>query len=152
MQTPFISYYEHLAKLAQIANKQTLFLARILYLMEFSKEHRQYFVDMSQFRKLEIMKEISPLVEDKNALTLANQYLNKLKKAGFIRSIGKGVWIVDPMSYGKYRSVSKSLRTENATMFLTSEYSPAGLRETSTSIVDDRTGKSETAQDYSKAS
>lgn len=130
MTTPFITYYEHLAKLAQIANKQTMFLAHLMYHMEFDQVNYQYYIDLSTLRKMKIMAEISPDMAVENRLNMANQYVNKLKKAGFIRNLSRGLWLVDPMSYGKYRSVSKSLRTENAQLFVSSEFTADRLVKT----------------------
>lgn len=141
--TPFIAYYEHLAKLAQVANKQTLFLAHVLYHMEFDQVNKQYYVDLSVMKKLQIMAEISPDMQSENMLNLANQYINKLKKAGFIRSLSRGVWLVDPMCYGKYRSVSKSLRTENARIYSNMEFTADQLVKTKVKIVSPEIGETE---------
>ncbi len=141
--TPFIAYYEHLAKLAQVANKQTFFLAHILYHMEFDQVNKQYYVDISTMKKLQIMAEVSPNMKPENRLNLANQYINKLKKAGFIRSLSRGVWLVNPMCYGKYRSVSKGLRTENAKIYTSAEFTADQLVKTKIEVVSPETGETE---------
>jgi hypothetical protein len=74
MPAAFITYYEALAKLNQVANKQTMFLAHVLYHMDFDKKTRQYLVDISTSKKKRIMKEISPTVKEESLLNLANQY------------------------------------------------------------------------------
>lgn len=138
MSQPFISYYEHIAKLAQVANKQTIFLAHILHQMEFNQDNKQYFIDMSTYKKLQIMKEISPDVEDKNLLNLANQYLSKLKKADFIKNVSRGLWLVHPECYGKYRMISKSLREENARIYTTAVFDKNGQILEETEVVVDK--------------
>ena len=122
MAKAFISYYEHLAKLAQVANKQTMFLAHMLSNMEFDRGSKQYIVDMSTVRKINIMQEVSPEVPKDRALANANQYLNKLSKVGLVRSAGHGAWVVDPMCYGQNAIVSGQLRKENKKIFATYEF------------------------------
>lgn len=122
MAKAFISYFEHLAKLAQVANKQTMFLAHMLSDMEFDKSSNQYMVDMSTVRKIKIMEEVSPEVPKDRALANANQYLNKLSKVGLVRSVGHGAWLIDPTCYGQHRVISGSLRKENKKIFATYEF------------------------------
>ncbi len=141
MPAPFITYYEAIAKLAQVANKQTMFLSHILYNMEFSREHKQYIVDMSTAKKISIMKEISPAVKDSALLNLGNQYLNKLKKADFIRPVGRGIWLVNPMCYGKFRMISKHLRTENTKVYANMIFGEEGLEEIRTRATTDVNGE-----------
>jgi hypothetical protein len=148
MPQPFISYYEHIAKLAQVANKQTVFLAHLLHQMEFNKEQRQYYVDMSTYKKLKIMKEISPGVEDKNLLNLANQYLSKLKKADFIKNVSRGIWLVNPICYGQYRAVSKTLRNENVKVYNYAIFDKDGIIDEGSSVAfEDETGLDHTVDE-----
>ena len=127
MSAPFITYYEALAKLSQIANKQTLFLAHILHEMEYEKELRQFLVDLSTYKKTQIMKQISPDVAEKSLLNLANQYLSKLQKTGIIRNLGRGLWSVDPSCYGKFRIIPKDLRHKNKEVYMGMKFGPDGL-------------------------
>ena len=140
MPAAFITYYEALAKLNQVANKQTMFLAHILYHMDFDKRTRQYLVDMSTSRKMTIMREISPAVKEESLLNLANQYLSKLQKAELIRNLGRGIWLVDPMCYGKFKMITPELRKENAKAYLTMVFDPNKLIETELKITEE--GKS----------
>lgn len=134
MQTHFIAYYQHIAKLSQIANKQTIFLAYILYHMEFDNKENQYYADLSTARKIEIMKKISPEVEPDKLLNLANQYINKLKKADLIKSWGRGVWGVNPLCYGAHRPISKNLREQNVKVYSTAVFTSQGLETINTEI------------------
>jgi len=143
MPQPFIAYYEHLAKLAQVANKQTMFLAHLLYYMEFDKDNRQYYIDLSTLKKQKIMAEISPGISPKNRLAIADQYLNKFKKLDFIRSLGSGVWLVNPICYGQYRPVSKALRTDNARMYVNMEFTADRLVRTKIKIDSPEAGETE---------
>lgn len=124
---PFITYFEALAKLSQIANKQTMFLAHVLHDMDYDKELRQFLVDMSTYKKTKIMKQISPDVAERSMLNLANQYLSKLQKAGLIRNLGRGLWAVDPSCYGKFRMIPKDLRHKNKEIFMSMKFGPDGL-------------------------
>jgi len=130
MSAPFITYYEALAKLSQIANKQTLFLAHILHEMEYEKELRQFLVDLSTYKKTQIMKQISPDVAEKSLLNLANQYLSKLQKTGIIRNLGRGLWSVDPSCYGKFRIIPKDLRHKNKEVYMGMKFGQEGLEYT----------------------
>lgn len=126
MSGAFISYYQHLAKLSRVANKQTMFLAHILSHMYFDKELKQYIVDLSTLKKDMIMKEVSPdLPPEKRGLN-ADQYINKLKKAGLINKYKSGAWLVDPLSYGQYKHVSHGLRQHNAKIFETRVFTSDG--------------------------
>ena len=128
MAKPFLSYYEHIAKLSQVANKQTIFLAHLLWDMNFDSEIKQYIVDMSAYKKIKIMKEISPEIDDKNLLKLANQYLNKLKKADLINTTSKrGVWAINPMCYGQRYMISKDMREENYKLYTKIAFDKDGM-------------------------
>lgn len=123
--TPFLSYYEHLAKLSQVANKKTMFLAYLLSNMVFSKSVRLYIVDITQHLKLEIMKEIAPELKDtRAAINRANQYLQELKKVELIKPMKglRGTWAFDPMSFSGIHYVSKDLRSKNSKVFLTYQF------------------------------
>lgn len=124
---PFITYFEALAKLSQIANKQTMFLGHILHEMDYDKNLRQFLVDLSTYKKTNIMKQISPDVAEKSLLNLANQYLSKLQKTGIIRNLGRGLWAVDPSCYGKFRIIPKDLRHKNRDIFMNMRFGPDGL-------------------------
>ncbi len=143
MPQPFYAYYEHLAKLSQVANKQTMFLAHILYHMRFDQVNKQYYTDLSTLKKEQIMAEISPDLNPKNYLHTADQYLQKLKKTGLIRNLGRGVWLINPECYGQYRTVSKELRTQNAKLYMSAEFTADRLVRTKTRIVSPEMGETE---------
>jgi hypothetical protein len=127
MSTPFITYYEALAKLSQIANKQTMFLGHLLHEAVYEKELRQFLIDLSTYKKVQIMKKISPDVAEKSMANLANQYLSKLQKTEIIRNLGRGLWAVNPACYGQFRMISKDLRHKNEKIFLGMTFGPDGL-------------------------
>jgi hypothetical protein len=127
MSAPYITYFEALAKLASIANKQTLFLGHLLHEMVYEKELRQFLIDLSTYKKVQIMKQISPGVAEKSMANLANQYLSKLQKTGIIRNLGRGLWAVDPSCFGKFRIIQKDLRHKNKEVFMSMRFGPDGL-------------------------
>lgn len=108
-------YYEHLAKLAHVANKQTMFLAHMLYRMEWDNESKQMVVNLNPSQKRSIMKLVADGSKDSNRL--ANQYLLKLSKAGLIKSIGGGSYLVDPLSYGGHKYIPKELRMKSSFIY-----------------------------------
>lgn len=126
----FITYYEALAKMATIANKQTMFLAHCLHEMDFDKDTNQYLLDLSSYKKTLIMKQISPEAKDASILNLANQYLSKLQKSGIIRNLGRGLWAVDPGCFGQFRTVSKELRHKNQKVYLKMSFDGHRLQDT----------------------
>ena len=117
MNSAFMCYYEHLAKLARVANKQTMFLAHMLYRMEWNDTTKQMVVNLTAFDKRSIMKEITPECENMNRL--ANRYLSALTEAGLIKSIGGGAFLVDPQSYGGHKYISKQLRNKSSLIYET---------------------------------
>ena len=114
-------YYEHLAKLALVANKQTMFLSHMLYHMEWENDSKQMIVHLNPRVKRQIMESISEGSKDINRL--ANQYLHKLTKAGLIKSIGGGSYLVDPTSYGGHKYIQKHLRNKSSTIYETRVFS-----------------------------
>lgn len=117
MNTVFMSYYEHLAKLATIANKQTLFLAHLLYRMELEKDTGQYVVTLTAYDKRKILQEIG--CESKNWAGLSSQYIALLSKAGLIKAIGCGAYLVNPECYGGYKYIKKELRAKSSRLYET---------------------------------
>ena len=115
MKQPFMSYYEHIAKLAVIANKQTIFLSHLLGMMEYDGEKGVLIVDMNPKVKRRIIKDME--IESKNPLRLASQYLDKLQKAGLVKSLGGGRFLIDPSSYSYGRYVPKNLRNKASYIF-----------------------------------
>ena len=115
MQQPFISYYEHIAKLLRIANKQTLFLAHVLSRMEFNDETKLLYVDLPPMVRRDILKSIG--VKSQKPLIAASQYISVLQKAGLIKSIGSSRYMVDPESYGYAKYVPKNLREKSSKIF-----------------------------------
>lgn len=108
MKQPFMSYYEHIAKLSLVANKQTLFLAHVLSRMEYDSTSKQLLVDLTPRVRRLILKELG--VTSKNPLNLAKGYIRQLTKAGLIKPLGQGTYCIDPESYGYSKYVPKDLR------------------------------------------
>lgn len=121
MNSAFMCYYEHLAKLARVANKQTMFLSHMLYRMEWNHEAKQMVVNLTAFDKRSIMKEITP--DCKNMNRLANRYLSALTEAGLVKSIGGGAFLIDPQSYGGSKYIPKQLRMNNSLIYETRVFS-----------------------------
>lgn len=136
MKKPFMAYYEHIAKLSVIANKQTLFLSHLLCRMEF--KDGQLVVDMNAKVKREIMRALGG--RSKDPLRLASQYLIKLQRAGLCKSLGEGRYQINPTCYSYGRYVSKDLRDKAGTIFLHTKYSDNG-RLSSSVTVDTKTGE-----------
>jgi hypothetical protein len=134
MKKPFMSYYEHIAKLATVANKRTLFLAHLLHRMEFDDENRIMYVDTPPMVKREILRDIG--AESKNPLLLASQYLSTLQKAGLIKSVGSSRYIIDPSSYSYGKYISKSLREKTAVIYNTGVYEIYSEGEVQAYIID----------------
>jgi hypothetical protein len=116
----FISYPEHIAKLAMVANKQTLFLAHMLSRMECHQEQKMLYVDLTSLAKRDILIAIG--AKTKNPLSLASQYINKLQKAGLIKCIGKNRYAVDPQSFSYAKYVPKKLRDDAAKIYQTTVF------------------------------
>lgn len=127
MSDHYFAYYEHLAKLATIANKQTMFLAHLLYKMEWDKETKVNIVVLATKTKKEIMKKVSPELAENKLLLSADQYLHKLKKANFIKNIDSGVWVINPSCFGQYKHAKKKYRDEKTKIFMRLEYNAKGL-------------------------
>ena len=117
MNSVFMCYYEHLAKLAQVANKQTLFLSHVLYRMEWNGEAKQFISYLTTAQKREIINAIAP--DCKNPLNSAKQYIRVLTDAGLMKSIGGGAYLIDPASYGGSKYVGKNLRMKNSKLYET---------------------------------
>ena len=113
-------YYEHIAKLAVVANKQTLFLAHMLSRMEYHQEQKMLFVDLTSLAKRDILTAIG--AKTKNPLSLASQYINELQKAGLIKCMGKNRYAVDPQSFSYAKYVPKKLRDDAAKIYQTTVF------------------------------
>jgi len=118
---PFMCYYEHIAKLSQIANKQTMFLAHLLSMIEYDSDTKQTLVILAPHDKIMIMKSIG--CESKNMLNLANQYLRRICESGLIKSIGRGAYLVDPSSYSYAKYIPQKLRQESSHIYETRVFS-----------------------------
>ncbi len=114
-------YYEHIAKLSQIANKQTMFLAHLLSMIEYDGSTKQILIILAPHDKIMIMKAIG--CESKNVLNLANQYLRRICESGLIKSIGRGAYLVDPASYSYGKYIPQKLRHESAHIYETRAFS-----------------------------
>jgi len=115
MSVPYIAYYEHLAKLACIANKKTMFLAHLLHRLEYDPDLNMCAVSLTAYDKRKILKDIGAI--SSSPLVLASQYLTQLQKAGLIKSIGGGRFIIDPMSYGYAKYIPKQVRDRSSKIF-----------------------------------
>lgn len=120
MRQPFMSYYEHIAKLAMVANKRTLFLAHVLSRIEWHDEQKILYVDLPAMVKRDILKAIG--AESENPLVLASQYINTLVKAGLIKSMGSSRYAIDPQSYSYAKNISKPIRDKAAKIYQTSVF------------------------------
>jgi hypothetical protein len=138
MKQPFMTYFEHLSKLAFVANKKTLFLAHLLSRMEFDETIKIMYVDLSPMVKRDILKAIG--AKSNNPLSLASQYIQSLQKAGLIKSIGSSRFMIDPMSYSYAKYVPKALREKSSKIFIQHVFSQddEGFTET---FVQDEYGK-----------
>ena len=124
MNKPFMSYYEHIAKLSVIANKQTVFLSHLLCRMEYHGQSKSLVVEMNPKVKRDIISLME--IESKNPLRLASQYLIKLQRAGLVKSIGGGRFLIDPSSYGYGKYVPKALRDSAAEIYVNATFNEAG--------------------------
>jgi len=122
--SPFLTYYEHLAKLSQVANKQTLFFAHLLLKMEYHEESKQNIVSLTPRDKKQILKAIQKPSKDGsipkesvNPLRLASQYLSRLQGVGLIKYIGDCSYAIDPRSYGYSKYVPKHLRERSGKLY-----------------------------------
>lgn len=135
MNKAFVAYYDHLAKLARVANKQTLFLAHILYQADHDKKTGMLIVNLNAALKRKIIGEIESETGDR--LRLAGQYLTKLKRAGLIKSLGGGMYSVDPESFGDGRYVSPRQRGLAAKIFESRTFNFDGSVSVDTFLIDE---------------
>ena len=135
MNTAYMCYYEHLAKLARVANKQTLFLAHLLYRMEFDKDAKQWLVTLSSFDKRAIIHAIGSGTDD--PLRMASQYLTKLCASGLFKSLGGGAYLVDPKSFSGSKYIPKSLRQKNGKIYETRVFTEESDGEVEAYLVTD---------------
>lgn len=124
MNSAYICYFEHLAKLSTIANKQTMFLAQLLYRMEFNNEAKQFVINLTTAQKREIIHAISP--SSTNPLNLAKQYITKIAKANIIKPMGEGQYLVNPECYGGSKYMPKALRIKNGVVYETRAFKRNG--------------------------
>ncbi len=141
MDKAFVAYYAHLAKLARVANKQTLFLAYILYQADYDKKTGALIVNLNAALKRKIIEKIESETGDK--LRLAGQYLTKLKRAGLIKSLGGGMYSVDPESFGSGRYVSLRQRGIAAKIFESRIFNQNGTISIDTYVLDENGEKIE---------
>ncbi len=134
MNKAFMIYVEGLAKLAVVANKQTLFYARMLLRVELH-ESNQYIVSLTAFDKREILKSIGSKSND--PLKVASQYLNSLKKAGLIKPIGGSAYAICPVSAGLPKYMDRHIRERNGIIYETRIYKDTGEQEQSAYIITD---------------
>jgi hypothetical protein len=89
----YMTFYEDIALLHSVANKQTLFLSSMVARMDGDNV-----VQMTPYVRKAIMDEIGTKSKDK--LTLARQYIKTLSSAGLIADIGDGAYMINPKLYG----------------------------------------------------
>lgn len=89
----FMFFYEDLALLHQVANKQTLFLAAMV-----SRMDQDNVVQMTAYTREAIIDEIGAV--SKNKLALARQYLKILSDSGVVQDLGKGAYMIIPRLFG----------------------------------------------------
>jgi len=117
MNSAYMCYYEHLAKLARVVDKKTMFLSHLLFRMEWEKDTRQMVINLSPHIKRQIMDIVSP--DCGNKIKMANRYLSLYTGAGILKSLGGSAYLVDPMCYGGHKYVPKQLRLNNAKIYET---------------------------------
>ena len=139
MRNSFMTYYEHIAKLSVIANKQTLFLAHALSRAEFDYDLKQLVVELSPRIKKQILLDIG--AKSKNPLNLAKGYLSQLTKAGLLKFIGSGTYAIDPESYSYSKYISKELRQRSTRIFDKLTYESNGKEISSEIWVEINTGE-----------
>jgi hypothetical protein len=127
MKKPFMTYYENMAKLATIANKQTMFLAHILSKAEFDSDLKMLVIDLTPRVKRAILQDIGAVSKD--PLNLARTYTKQLVKAGLIKQIERGCYAIDPESYSYSTYVSKELRLRARNIFEKVQYSADGAEK-----------------------
>ena len=123
MKKPFMTYYENIAKLATIANKQTMFLAHILSMAEFDGEVKNLVVELTPRTKRRILADIGCVSKD--PLNLARTYIKQLVKAGLIKQLERNVYVIDPESYSYSSYITKDLRNRSARIFEKISYEPS---------------------------
>jgi len=126
MNSAFMLYTEQIAKLTQIANKQTMFLVHVLFYADFDKDSKQYTVDLSVARKKEILRKLDS--KSTAGTNMANQYLAKISKAGIMKSIGDGRWLINPKGFSGYKYVPKKFRNANAAIYETRVFTEGGVK------------------------
>ena len=127
-------YSEQTAKLTQIANKQTMFLIHMLFYVDYHEDSKQYILDLSPARKIEILHKIGN--KTNGSTNLANQYLHRLSKANIIKSIGRGRWLINPIGFSNYQYIKKKYRDSNARIYENRVFTDQGV-EVDTYIIDE---------------
>jgi Neuraminidase (sialidase) len=132
----YMVYYEHLAKLGSIANKQTLFLGHLLFYAEYDSALRQNVVELTPYRKRSIMTAIGST--SKNLLSVADHYLLKICKSGLIKGVGNGMYLIDPKSFGLTKYIKKELRNRSAIIYETRVFTEQqGSKVVSSYLIDE---------------
>jgi hypothetical protein len=91
---------------------------------------------MTPRRKRAIMKIIGS--GSKNALASADQYLLKIHKAGLIKGVGNGVYLIDPKSYGLSKYMNKEHRNKKGAIYETRVFTETdGSKVISSYLVDE---------------
>ena len=135
MNSAFMFYTEQAVKLNQIANKQTMFLMHVLFYAEFHEPTKQYIVDLSVARKKEILEKLDS--QSTASTNMANQYLAKISKAGIMKSIGDGRWLVNPEGFSGYKYIKQEFRKKNTRIYETRVYTDEGVQTKRTYILVD---------------
>ncbi len=120
-------FYEDLALLHSIANKQTLFFAGMI-----SRMDGDNIVQMTPYVREAIIVEIGAKSKDK--LALARQYIKTLSDAGLVVDIGKGAYMVIPKLAG-FSSIASSSNSKQE-KFIKIKYSK-NKKEISVGIASD---------------
>ncbi len=116
----FMTFYNDLALLHSICNKQTLFFAAMA-----SRMDADQVVQMTPYIREQIIDEIR--VTSKNKLGAAKQYLHRLKKVGLVADIGKGAYMINPRIHGR-NNMQNSI-DKKTDIFMRVVYSPDGTRK-----------------------
>jgi len=89
----YMTFYDDLALLHSIYNKQTLFFSGMLKRMD-----DKQVVQMTSYTRREIISEIGSKATD--PLSTARQYLKTLSDGGLVANIGGGAYMVNPKVHG----------------------------------------------------
>lgn len=137
--TAYMNYYEHIAKLDAVANKQTIFWMHILHHSRWDEGLKQLVASLTVRDKRQIMEIVSP--DSKDPLNLARQYISRLCKAELMVHIGEGAYLLNPSCVSGVHYIKKAVRERNGVIFQSYVFKEKGKVITKTEFVEDDTGE-----------